>query len=212
MVHDLAVKRTVGRSARPPIANQKPVFSGSPGGGDPPGTEHRWSPRTWHITQPGGSRRRLRSRCCSAWWPQRQRPSRSGIFGFTTRLRRFRTRPLLESGGRPVVDSEGSLIGPGHIGLFRADGSDQASMHFYNGERSGRPTLGSSQKNAAGLARMGKAGGSFQAAARTSDSGRLPPRSRSRRPTGPGRPACRVRGCRDRRPPPAGSPAADQSP
>jgi arabinan endo-1,5-alpha-L-arabinosidase len=39
------------------------------------------------------------------------------------------------------VDSEGSLIGPGHIGLFRADGSDQASMHFYNGERSGRPTL-----------------------------------------------------------------------
>ncbi|MFM1904544.1 MAG: hypothetical protein RLZZ440_2444 [Planctomycetota bacterium] len=50
-------------------------------------------------------------------------------------------RPLLDGGGRPVVGSEGNFIGPGHLGLFRGTAGDQASMHFYDGAREGRPTL-----------------------------------------------------------------------
>lgn len=43
--------------------------------------------------------------------------------------------------GRLVAQTSGSFIGPGHIGLFQADGIEMASMHFYDGTRDGRPTL-----------------------------------------------------------------------
>ncbi len=50
-------------------------------------------------------------------------------------------RSLLEAGGRLVLETTGSFIGPGHIGLFQVDAATMASMHFYDGEREGRPTL-----------------------------------------------------------------------
>ncbi len=50
-------------------------------------------------------------------------------------------RSLLEAGGRLVLETTGSFIGPGHIGLFQIGGATMASLHFYDGDREGRPTL-----------------------------------------------------------------------
>lgn len=50
-------------------------------------------------------------------------------------------KPLLQAGGRLVAETTGSCIGPGHIGLFQVGHATLASMHFYDGDREGRPTL-----------------------------------------------------------------------
>lgn len=52
-----------------------------------------------------------------------------------------RGRDLREGGGRVFLAGEGDFIGPGHVGLLRADGREWASVHFYDGSRHGAPTL-----------------------------------------------------------------------
>lgn len=52
-------------------------------------------------------------------------------------------RVLTEGGGRAFLATKGEFIGPGHAGLFRdADGTEWASVHFYDGAHNGAPTLG----------------------------------------------------------------------
>lgn len=52
-------------------------------------------------------------------------------------------RDLREGGGLAFLSTKGDKIGPGHVGLFRdADGTERVSYHYYDGTRSGTPSLG----------------------------------------------------------------------
>lgn len=52
-------------------------------------------------------------------------------------------RDLREGGGRAFLATDGDRIGPGHVGLFRdTDGTERVSYHYYDGTRSGTPSLG----------------------------------------------------------------------
>jgi arabinan endo-1,5-alpha-L-arabinosidase len=48
---------------------------------------------------------------------------------------------LLQGGGRLVLESVGSFIGPGHAGIVSEGGTNWLSCHFYDGNRSGASTL-----------------------------------------------------------------------
>ena len=48
---------------------------------------------------------------------------------------------LMSSGGTPFLSTAGPFIGPGQVGICSRGGSDWLSCHFYDGTRSGRPTL-----------------------------------------------------------------------
>ncbi len=50
-------------------------------------------------------------------------------------------RDLRDGGGRAVLETQGNLIGPGHIGIFNVEGQAWASLHFYDGTREGAPHL-----------------------------------------------------------------------
>lgn len=50
-------------------------------------------------------------------------------------------RDLREGGGRPVLATQGALVGPGHLGVFEHGGQFLASMHFYDATRGGAPHL-----------------------------------------------------------------------
>lgn len=50
-------------------------------------------------------------------------------------------RDLRHGGGRPVLATQGTFIGPGHIGVFTHNGMTLASMHFYDATREGAPHL-----------------------------------------------------------------------
>ncbi len=51
-------------------------------------------------------------------------------------------RDLREGGGREFLGTQGKFIGPGHVGLIRDNGSEWATMHFYDGTRNGQAMLG----------------------------------------------------------------------
>jgi arabinan endo-1,5-alpha-L-arabinosidase len=48
---------------------------------------------------------------------------------------------MLLGGGNPVLSTTGPLIGPGHAGLLRENGTNWLSCHFYDRTRRGQPTL-----------------------------------------------------------------------
>lgn len=50
---------------------------------------------------------------------------------------------MREEGGTLLLGTQGNFIGPGHVGIFRHDGIDWLTVHFYDGatER-GTSTLG----------------------------------------------------------------------
>jgi arabinan endo-1,5-alpha-L-arabinosidase len=52
---------------------------------------------------------------------------------------------LMDGGGKLVLDTEGSVIGPGHASFLEKDGELLMSYHYYNGDRRGMPQLGISK-------------------------------------------------------------------
>ncbi len=50
-------------------------------------------------------------------------------------------RNMLDKGGSVFLETEGSFIGPGQIGILREDGKESVSCHFYDGEKGGAHTL-----------------------------------------------------------------------
>jgi arabinan endo-1,5-alpha-L-arabinosidase len=51
-------------------------------------------------------------------------------------------RDLTKGGGTLFMGSDGLQIGPGHVGIFREDGIDRFTFHFYDASANGSPTLG----------------------------------------------------------------------
>jgi arabinan endo-1,5-alpha-L-arabinosidase len=51
-------------------------------------------------------------------------------------------RDLAKGGGTLFMGSDGLQIGPGHVGIFREDGIDRFTFHFYDAAANGSPTLG----------------------------------------------------------------------
>jgi arabinan endo-1,5-alpha-L-arabinosidase len=45
-------------------------------------------------------------------------------------------------GGSTIFSTNGSLIGPGHVGYYVEDGETWVTFHYYDGDRNGAPTLG----------------------------------------------------------------------
>lgn len=50
-------------------------------------------------------------------------------------------RPMLEGGGSRVLETNGTVIGPGHCAVLQEPGRDLLAYHFYDGEANGTPTL-----------------------------------------------------------------------
>lgn len=50
-------------------------------------------------------------------------------------------RDMLAGGGSLFLETAGAFIGPGHAGIYSEAGKDWFSCHFYDGTRSGKPTL-----------------------------------------------------------------------
>ena len=50
-------------------------------------------------------------------------------------------KSLAIGGGTPFLQSSGQFIGPGHIGILRANGTDWFSYHYYDGATQGRSRL-----------------------------------------------------------------------
>jgi arabinan endo-1,5-alpha-L-arabinosidase len=48
---------------------------------------------------------------------------------------------MLDGGGTMVLETEGSVIGPGHCAVLQEKGRDLLVHHFYDGDRNGVPTL-----------------------------------------------------------------------
>ncbi|MBX3442667.1 MAG: arabinan endo-1,5-alpha-L-arabinosidase [Planctomyces sp.] len=48
---------------------------------------------------------------------------------------------LLQGGGTPLLDTEGTEIGPGHAAVLTHDGRDWLSYHFYDGAQQGRSRM-----------------------------------------------------------------------
>jgi arabinan endo-1,5-alpha-L-arabinosidase len=48
---------------------------------------------------------------------------------------------LMTGGGSPFLKTDGSFIGPGQVGIISEGGTNWLSCHFYDGTRSGMPTL-----------------------------------------------------------------------
>lgn len=48
---------------------------------------------------------------------------------------------LLHGGGTLLLETEGTMIGPGHAGLYEEADQLLLSYHFYDGTRRGRPRL-----------------------------------------------------------------------
>ena len=48
---------------------------------------------------------------------------------------------MLEGGGSPFLDRDARHVGPGHAAVFRHEGQDLLSYHFYDPESAGRPRL-----------------------------------------------------------------------
>lgn len=44
-------------------------------------------------------------------------------------------------GGSTILSTNGSFIGPGHVGYFVENGEEWVSYHYYDGDRDGAPTL-----------------------------------------------------------------------
>ncbi|MBN1422884.1 MAG: arabinan endo-1,5-alpha-L-arabinosidase [Planctomycetes bacterium] len=51
-------------------------------------------------------------------------------------------KDMREGGGSLLLGPAGRFIGPGHAGVFAADGVERLSFHFYDGEDRGRAKLG----------------------------------------------------------------------
>jgi arabinan endo-1,5-alpha-L-arabinosidase len=51
-------------------------------------------------------------------------------------------RDLRDGGGREVLATDGSRIGPGHAGIVIDGANEWLSYHYYDAERDGAPTLG----------------------------------------------------------------------
>ena len=49
---------------------------------------------------------------------------------------------LARGGGSVFLDSDGVQIGPGHVGIASYGGVERVSMHYYDGQSNGVPTLG----------------------------------------------------------------------
>jgi len=49
---------------------------------------------------------------------------------------------LNSGGGSTLFSTNGSLIGPGHVGYFVEGGEEWVTYHYYDGDRNGVPTLG----------------------------------------------------------------------
>lgn len=48
---------------------------------------------------------------------------------------------LNSGGGTTIFSTNGSVIGPGHLGYYVEDGTEWVTYHFYDGDRNGAPTL-----------------------------------------------------------------------
>ncbi len=48
---------------------------------------------------------------------------------------------LMKGGGTAFLATEGTMIGPGHVGIFSEDGKDWLGIHFYDRAQNGRPTF-----------------------------------------------------------------------
>ncbi|MGC4074288.1 MAG: arabinan endo-1,5-alpha-L-arabinosidase [Nibricoccus sp.] len=48
---------------------------------------------------------------------------------------------LMKGGGTKFLATEGTMIGPGHVGIFSEEGRDWLGIHFYDGADKGRPTF-----------------------------------------------------------------------
>ena len=51
-------------------------------------------------------------------------------------------RNLAHGGGSVFMETQGALIGPGHVGIVSRAGRDWVTYHFYDGQSNGVPTLG----------------------------------------------------------------------
>ena len=49
-------------------------------------------------------------------------------------------RSMLDGGGMLVLETDGPFIGPGHPGIFEADGKEWFTCHFYDATRNGQST------------------------------------------------------------------------
>ena len=47
----------------------------------------------------------------------------------------------MKGGGTPFLATEGTTIGPGHVGIFAEGGRGWLGIHFYDGADKGRPTF-----------------------------------------------------------------------
>ena len=47
---------------------------------------------------------------------------------------------LMKGGGTAFLATEGTMIGPGHVGIFSEGGRDWLGIHFYDGADKGKPT------------------------------------------------------------------------